>query len=105
MEFVFITDGNIVYELIENPMSSEAKFDHIAYVSKDIEADYNYFKDLDSSLLLGEIGYVHFLFKTALALSLSKVLETKQSSFVKGVEKDEFNIYKTQRQDFFSKGN
>ena len=63
LQFIFLTDGNTVYEIMENPNLREAYIDHIAYVSEDIEADYNYYKQLDSSLLLGPIGYVDFLFE------------------------------------------
>ncbi len=63
MEFVFITNGKIVYELMENPLLKTATIDHIAYVSEDIEKDFQHFKEQDSSLLLGEIGYVDFLFE------------------------------------------
>ncbi len=63
MEFVFITDGNIVYELLENKSLDTAKFEHIAYCSEDINADYNYFKQLDGAMLEGEIGFIDFLFE------------------------------------------
>ncbi len=63
MEFVFVSDGNIVYELIENKNIDKAVFEHIAYVSNDIKADYEYFKKLDSSMLEGEIAYADFLFE------------------------------------------
>ncbi len=63
MRFAFLTDGNIVYEFMENPSVNKIILDHIAYASEDIEADYQYFKNLDEGLLLGEIGYVDFLFE------------------------------------------
>ncbi len=63
MEFVFITDGTLTYELMQNTSVSQATLDHIAYVSTDIEADYKYFQDTDPSVLLGEIGFVDFLFE------------------------------------------
>ncbi len=63
MEFVFITDGSVVYELLEKPSIQKSEFEHIAYVSDDIEADYNYFKSLDSSIPIGEIGFADFLFE------------------------------------------
>ncbi len=63
-EFVFLTDGNITYELIENKALDSAVFEHIAYVSEDIEADFNYYKNLDSNLLLSpKVGYADFLFE------------------------------------------
>lgn len=61
MEFVFITDGNTTYELMENPTLSETVIDHIAYVSTDINQDFEYFKNLD--LVTTDIGYVDFLFE------------------------------------------
>ncbi len=63
MDFVFITNGKIVYELLEDPTLKETKLDHIAYTSKDIQADYDYFKNLNIDLLLGEIDYLDFLFE------------------------------------------
>ncbi len=63
MEFVFITDGSTVYELLENTALEQAKIDHIAYISEDIEADYAYFKNKDASMLLGEVDFVDFLFE------------------------------------------
>ncbi len=63
MDFVFITDGSTVYELLENTALEKAKIDHIAYISEDIEADYAHFKNKDASMLLGEVGFVDFLFE------------------------------------------
>ncbi len=60
--FVFMSDGTITYELVENKELTTAVFDHIAYVSEDINKDYEYFKSTDSSCLLGEVNYVDFLF-------------------------------------------
>ncbi|MFI3258143.1 MAG: hypothetical protein R3Y36_07600, partial [Spirochaetales bacterium] len=37
--------------------------DHIAYVSEDIERDFNYFKNKDKTCLLSDIGFVDFLFE------------------------------------------
>ncbi len=61
--FVFMTDGNIVYEVMEDKEANEGYFDHIAYVSTDINADYEFFKSVDSSMLMGEVGFVDFLFE------------------------------------------
>ncbi|MFI3231155.1 MAG: VOC family protein [bacterium] len=58
--FVFMTDGNIVYEFIQKPVE-KAFIDHIAYVSEDIEKDYLYYKNL--GLTTTEIGFVDFLFE------------------------------------------
>ncbi len=60
MEFVFITDGNLTYELLENPSLKETVIDHIAYTSEDLEADFAHFKAL--GMTTGEIGYLDFLF-------------------------------------------
>lgn len=54
MDFVFVSDGNVTYEIIEGDVP-QAKFDHIAYVSENIKADYEYYKNLDESLIQGEI--------------------------------------------------
>lgn len=63
MDFVFITDGDMVYELLEDKNSEQAYFDHIAYQSDDIEKDYNYYKNLDPNLLSTEIEFIDFLFE------------------------------------------
>ncbi|ONI37660.1 hypothetical protein AN639_12130 [Candidatus Epulonipiscium fishelsonii] len=65
MEFIFVSDGNVTYEIIQGDVS-QAKFDHIAYVSEDIKADYNYYKNLDSNLLQGEVNYLDFLFEAGM---------------------------------------
>lgn len=62
-DFVFVTDGNVVYELGEDTNLQNAYFDHVAYESKDIQADYDYYKALNPKLLLNEIGYIDFLFE------------------------------------------
>ena len=59
-EFVFITDGTITYELLENKELKETVIDHIAYVSEDIKADYEYFSKL--GLTTTELGFVDFIF-------------------------------------------
>ncbi len=63
MEFVFMSDGSTTYELMENPSLKETRIDHIAYVSDDIQKDYDAFKAINPDLLLGDIGYVDFLFE------------------------------------------
>ncbi len=62
-KFVFVTDGNVVYELMENAQEQSARFDHMAYSSEDIEADYAYFKKEHSELLATDIGFADFLFE------------------------------------------
>ena len=61
-EFVFISDGNVTYELFEKEGIEATTFDHIAYESEDIEADYNHFKNMEPCPLTTEIGYADFLF-------------------------------------------
>lgn len=63
MNFVFVTDGNMTYELLEKPEVTQTTFDHVAYVSEDIQADYEAFKKEDPSLLMGEIGLAEGLFE------------------------------------------
>lgn len=61
MDFVFLTDGNTTYELVENTCLSQGVFDHIAYVSTDIEKDFAHFDSLN--LTTTPIGFVPFLFE------------------------------------------
>ncbi len=61
MEFVFITDGKITYELIENSFAKSTVIDHIAYASEDIEKDFEHFKSL--GLATTEVGFIDFLFE------------------------------------------
>ncbi len=63
MEFVFITNGNTVYELMENASLQASRMDHIAYVSQDIQADFAYFKEHHPHMLLTDVGYIDFLFE------------------------------------------
>ena len=60
-EFVFITDGNTTYELIESNNLSNTVIDHVAYVSEDIKADYEHFSKL--GLVAVELNYIDFLFE------------------------------------------
>ncbi len=60
-DIIFITDGNTIFELIEEASLETSVMEHIAYVSEDIEAEYKYFQELDSSMILTEIKYVDFL--------------------------------------------
>lgn len=61
MEFVFVSDGTITYELMEDKNLSAGVIDHIAYVSEDIQADYAHFEKL--GLLTTGLGYIDFLFE------------------------------------------
>lgn len=60
--FLFLTDGNLTYELMENPEVPKGTLDHVAYTSTDLEKDYQYFKELDPTLLMGEIALAAGLF-------------------------------------------
>lgn len=60
-DFVFATDGTITYEIVEKPNIEVGVFDHIAYVSKDINADFEHFSKL-GLVTSAKIGFVDFLF-------------------------------------------
>ncbi len=60
-EFVFITDGSNTYELFEDSTLDKTLIEHIAYVSHDIETDYNHFSSL--GLTTTPIGKADFLFQ------------------------------------------
>lgn len=60
MTFVFLSDGQNTYELLEDSSLEQSSFDHIAYVSRDIEKDYKYYSDL--GVTLTEIGTIPYLF-------------------------------------------
>ncbi len=60
MEFVFISDGSTSYELIERPSNAKTTFDHIAYCSNDINADYEHFSKL--GITTTEIGFIDYMF-------------------------------------------
>ncbi|ONI44554.1 hypothetical protein AN640_05445 [Candidatus Epulonipiscium fishelsonii] len=61
MEFVFITDGTITYELVENPLLDATTIEHIAYVSSDIQKDFDHFKKL--GLVTTNLSYLSFMFE------------------------------------------
>ena len=61
LDFAFVTDGNITYELIADENLTKGYFDHVAYTSDDINADYEYYKAL--GLTTTEIGFVDYLFE------------------------------------------
>ncbi len=62
-EFVFITDGTTIYELLEDKSLTTAVMDHIAFVSEDINAEYARIKEIDESVILNEVKYLDFLFE------------------------------------------
>ncbi len=82
LKFAFVSDGTIVYELLENTSLEKAIFEHIAYVSDDIEADYNYFKETDSSLLTTEIGHLDFLFENGIKYFFIKGAADERIEFI-----------------------
>ena len=64
MEFYYIENNGLVYELQANPnlpISSTNKIDHIAYESKDIKADYEYYKSKGAKFATNGIGYLDFI--------------------------------------------
>lgn len=62
-KFAFLTDDTITYEIIEDKSFEQASFDHIAYVSEDIYADFEHFKALDENMIACEVGFADFLFE------------------------------------------
>ncbi len=62
-DFVFMTDGTLVYELVENPTYTATVIDHIAYVSEDIVAEYNHFMETNPELITLHLKYVEPLFE------------------------------------------
>ncbi len=58
-EIVYLDNGTVVYELIENREITNSVVDHIAYISDDITADYDYYVAL--GLNPTPITYVDFL--------------------------------------------
>ena len=80
MHFVFITDGNNTYELIEKPEVTDSTFDHIAYVSTDIQTDYAYFKEL--GITTTEVGYVDFLFEKGVYYFFIKGANNEKIEFI-----------------------
>ncbi len=64
-EFIFITDGHVTYELIEKPEYENTVIDHVAYVSEDIKAEYDYFNKL--GLTTTQLNRADFLFENGMA--------------------------------------
>lgn len=75
MEFVFMTDGTTTYELIEGNGGS---FDHIAYVSDDIEVDYQKYEKHATST----IGYIPYLFKNGVKYFFIKGASGEKIEFI-----------------------
>lgn len=59
MNFVFISNGTISYELIENP-SVNGTLEHIAYSSQNLQKDHDYFKS--KNLQVTPINFLPGLF-------------------------------------------
>lgn len=68
--FLYISNGEVTYELFENSNLNETVIDHIAYKSNDIKKDFEYFKSKNVEFItdlnfipLWENGVYFFLFK------------------------------------------
>ncbi len=59
-EFVFLSDGINMFELVEDTSLTQSVMDHIAYVSEDIQQDYAYYQKL--GCVSTPLGYIDFLF-------------------------------------------
>lgn len=64
-EFVFLSDGTILYELLEESSELEGSLNHVAYTSSDIHKDYDFFKE-NGFKLLGPVGFLSFLFENGI---------------------------------------
>ncbi len=80
MEFVFITDGNVTYELLEDKSLENTVFEHIAYVSNDIKADYAHFEAL--GLTTTTIGSVDFLYENGVEFFFIKGAGNDRIEFI-----------------------
>lgn len=61
-QFVFMQNGDVIYELMENAEYTTTIIDHIAYVSEDIIAEYNHFLETNPELITVPLKYVDCLF-------------------------------------------
>ena len=80
MEFVFITDGHITYDFVEDTTLDKAVFDHIAFVSDDITKGYKHLKEL--SLTTTEIVYCDFLFHNGVKFFFIKDDNNERIEFI-----------------------
>lgn len=62
MRFVFVSNGTISYEIMEQAGLDVGILEHMAYSSNDIQKDFDYFKNLDSNMLLSDICFIQELF-------------------------------------------
>lgn len=59
MTFVFVSDGKVTYELIEDSSLTQGFFDHIAYQSDDIENDFRKYEEMGiTTTTLNTIPYL-----------------------------------------------
>ena len=58
-EIIYLSNGSITYEMFENASLDSPVIDHIAYVSKDIEADHAYY--VSQGLQVTPITYIDFV--------------------------------------------
>ena len=63
IEFVFVSNGEVTYELIENPALATSSVDHIAYESEDIQASFDHFNNINPECILSGIGFIDFVFE------------------------------------------
>lgn len=66
MKFVFVSNGTISYEIMQNPGFQVGTLEHMAYSSIDLQKDYEYFKSLDGDIVLTEINFVKELFENGM---------------------------------------
>lgn len=73
MEMCLISNGNgLVLVLHEKKDTTSTTFDHIAYVSDDIHADFAYIKSQNCDLITPEVRYLDFLFEHGIDYFLFK---------------------------------
>ncbi|WP_317854088.1 VOC family protein [Chakrabartyella piscis] len=61
--FVFMTDGNVVYELLEKKEFTSTVIDHLAYTSDDLQAEYDFYVKNHPDMLLTELNCSEILFE------------------------------------------
>lgn len=66
MRFVFVSNGTISYEIMQKPEFAVGVLEHMAYSSTDLQKDFDYFKQLDSNLILSEINFIQGLFENGM---------------------------------------
>ena len=89
MEFVFVTDGHVTYEIIENKALEMTIIDHIAYESDDIKADYAYFEKL--GLVTSKIGFIDFIFEQGVYYFFIKGFGNEKIEFCQKIKQSSIN--------------